>query len=267
MRTSYATNQFWRGLKVQRSVVFALFMKEYKGKLAGSRFGLIWTIMEPVAFVVILSSLWFSIGRKEVSGIPIYSFIGVGMLTLKFYQSCLNTVALGVRQNLNLLDYPNVKPIDAILARFLLEGLLVIVAGIVLFGGLYWIAGQVVEVRNFPLFFATFLLALTSSFGIALLSGVYRTRNEGVHRAVPIVTAPLIFVSAVFYPLSLLPYDLQYLLSWNPIVQVNELMRVALFGVTQQRDVELNYLFMFSVTSCFLGTIAYFANRFKLLKR
>ncbi|MEM7425904.1 MAG: ABC transporter permease [Pseudomonadota bacterium] len=267
MRASYATNQFWRGLQVQRSVIFALFMKEYKVRLDGSRFGLIWTLIEPIAYVLILSSLWFSLGKTEISGIPIFLFVGIGMFALKFYQSCLNAIALGIRQNLNLLDYPNVKPIDAILARFLLEGLLTIVAGIITFGGLYWIGGYAVEVRNFPLFFATFGLALVSAFGLALLSGVYRTLNEGIHRAVPIFSAPLIFVSAVFYPLSILPYQLQYWLSWNPIVQVNELMRIALFGAAQQRDVDLNYLFLFAIYACFLGTISYFANRFKLLKR
>ncbi len=267
MRTSYATNQLWRGLQVQRSVIFALIMKEYKGRLDGSRFGLIWTLVEPIAFVVILSTLWFSIGKEEISGIPIYMFIGVGMLTLKFFQSSLNVIALGIRQNLNLLDYPNVKPVDAILARFLFEGLLTVVAGIILFGGLYWVAGFSMEVRDFPLFVVTFALALFSAFGLALLCGVYRTKYEGIHRTVPIVSGPLIFVSAVFYPLSLLPYELQYWLSWNPIVQVNELMRISLFGLTQQRDVDLYYLFIFSVAVCFLGSVTYFVNRFKLLKR
>ena len=267
MRTSYATNQFWRGLRVQRSVIFALFMKEYKAKLDGSRFGLIWTLIEPLAFVVILSSLWFARGREEISGVPVYMFIGVGMLSLKFFQASLNVIALGIRQNLNLLDYPNVKPIDAIIARFLLEGLITLMAGLLLFGGLYWIAGYVVVIRDFPVFFFTFVLALASAFGLAMLSGVYRTLLEGIHRAVPLVSAPLIFLSAVFYPLSVLPFKIQYWLSWNPIVQVNELMRVALFGVNQQRDVDINYLALFAVCSCFLGSIAYFANRFKLLKR
>lgn len=261
------SRSFWRGLQVQRSVIFALFMKEYMAKLNGSRFGLFWTFVEPLAFVLILSSLWFSLGKREITGVPIYLFIGTGMLALKFFQASLNTIALGIRQNLKLLDYPNVKPIDAVLARFGLEGLITFLAGVLLLGGLYWIAGYVIAISDFPLFFLTLALAVVACLGLALLSGVYRARFESIHRAIPIAAAPLIFVSAVFYPLSILPFRLQYWLSWNPIVQVNELMRSALFGLVQQRDVSLVYLFQFAVSAFFLGVVVYYANRTRLLSR
>ena len=242
-------------------------MKEYKAKLDGSRAGLIWTLVEPLAFVLILSSLWFSLGKEEIAGVPIFLFMAAGMLPLKFVQSSLNAIALGVRQNLNLLDYPNVKPIDAIYARFLLETLMVVISGALMFGILYWVADMTAEVKDYPTFFVTIFLAACTALGMALIMGVYRTKSESVHRAVPIVSAPLLFVSAVFYPLSILPLDLQYWLSWNPIVQINELIRVSVFGMTQQRDVDIGYLAMYAVSALFFGYITYFANRFVLLKR
>lgn len=80
MRTLYNTNQFWRGLQVQRFVIFALFMKEYKTKLAGSRLGLFWTLAEPTALVLMLSVLWSFVGRAEINGIQVTLFLASGFL-------------------------------------------------------------------------------------------------------------------------------------------------------------------------------------------
>lgn len=267
MRTLYNTNQFWRGLQVQRFVIFALFMKEYKTKLAGSRLGLFWTLAEPTALVLMLSVLWSFVGRAEINGIQVTLFLASGFLPLKLFQSNMNAVPLGIRQNLNLLDYPNVKPIDAVYARFIFETLLTIFAGALLFWGLYWFADISMTVKDYLTFFVTLVLFFMCCLGTALILAVYRTKSESLHRALPLVTSPMIFISAVFYPLSILPLKIQYILSWNPIVQTNELIRASAFGTFQPPDVSLSYLFCFAICSLFLGYVSYYANRFKLLAR
>lgn len=267
MSSTLASNQFMRGLRVQRSVVFALFMKEYKAKLGGSRFGLLWSLLEPATFVVILSTIWLAIGRTEISGVPIYLFIALGWLPLKAYQIGINTVSAAVRQNLNLLDYPNVKPIDAFYARYVSENFVILISGTLLVGGLYWVGGYEIPVRDYPLLLATITLGLLNTLGLSILLGVYKTKSESFQRAVTIAAQPLLFVSAVFYPLSIIPLEGQYWLSWNPVVQVNELIRVAMFGWTAPNDVSLEYLFVYTLVTLFLAYLAYFANRFTLLRK
>lgn len=267
MKSTLAKNQFVRGLSVQRSVVFALFMKEYRAKLAGSRFGLIWSLVEPAAYVVLLSTFWLAIGRTEISGVPVYLFVAAGMLPLKVYQAGIGNVSSAVRQNLNLLDYPNVKPIDAFYARYISEIMILLLSGTFLIGGLYWVAEYDISARDYPLLITTIVLGLLNTLGIGILLGVYKTRSESFQRAVTLASQPLLFVSAVFYPLSIIPLAGQYWLSWNPIVQVNELIRVAMFGWTPARDVSLEYLFVFTAATLFLAYVAYFANRFTLLRR
>lgn len=267
MRIANPTSQLLRGLRVQRSVVFALFMKEYRAKLAGSRFGLIWSLVEPAAYVVVLSTIWLTVGREEIGGVPIYLFVAAGMLPLKVYQIALGTISSAVRQNLNLLDYPNVKPIDAFYARYISEVMLVALSGAGLMGALFWIAAYDVSAQDFPLLLATVVLALLNALGISILLGVYKTKSESFQRAVTVASQPLLYISAVFYPLSIMPLNAQYWLSWNPVVQVNELVRTAMFGWSTPRDVSIEYLFFFTSATLFFGYVTYFTNRFKLLKR
>lgn len=267
MRSTSATDQLLRGLKVQRSVVFALFMKEYRAKLAGSRFGLLWSLLEPATYVIVLSTIWLTLGRTEIGGVPVYLFIAAAMLPFKVYQVGIGNISSAVRQNLNLLDYPNVKPIDAFYARYVAEMLLVSISGACLIGGLYWVAEYDISARDYPLLLVTVLLALLNTLGISILLGVYKTKSESFQRAVTLASQPLLFVSAVFYPLSIIPLAGQYWLSWNPVVQVNELIRVAMFGWTAPKDISLEYLFLFTAITLFLAYVAYFANRFTLLKR
>ena len=267
MNTTLVKSQFLRGLKVQRSVVFALFMKEYKAKLAGSQFGLLWSLIEPATYVLVLSTIWLAIGRTEIKGVPIYLFVAAGMLPLKVYQIGIGNISAAVRQNLNLLDYPNVKPIDAFYARYMSEIMIVIISGFCLIGGLYWIAGYDISARDYPLLLITIALALLNTLGISILLGVYKTKSESFQRAVTLAAQPLLFISAVFYPLSIIPLEGQYWLSWNPIVQVNELIRVAMFGWTPPSDISIEYLSLVTLISLSFGYIAYFANRFTLLKR
>ena len=267
MKSALTTNQLTRGFQIQRSVVFALFMKEYRAKLAGSPFGLIWSLVEPATYVIVLSTMWLAIGRTEIGGVPIYLFIAAGMLPLKIYQVGIGNVSSAVRQNLNLLDYPNVKPIDAFYARYVSEIMLVSLSGAGLIGGLYWIAEYDITARDYPLLLVTVLLGLLNTLGISILLGVYKTKSESFQRAVTLASQPLLFVSAVFYPLSIIPLAGQYWLSWNPIVQVNELIRAAMFGWTPPRDISLEYLFTLTAVTLFFAYVAYFANRFTLLKR
>ncbi|MEM8686531.1 MAG: ABC transporter permease [Pseudomonadota bacterium] len=267
MKTALISNQLMRGFQIQRSVVFALFMKEYRAKLAGSRFGLLWSLAEPAAYMLILSFVWLAIGREEILGVPVFLFIALGMVALKLYQSGINTVSSAVRQNLKLLNYPNVKPIDAFYARYIAEVMILAISGIWLIGGLYWILGYEIAPRDVPLLLVTIALALLNALGLSIFLGVYKTKSESFQRAVTIATQPLLFVSAVFYPLSIIPLEGQYWLSWNPIVQVNELVRVAIFGWTPANDVSLEYLFLCTLVSLFLAYLAYFANRFTLLKK
>ncbi len=267
MKSTLAKNQLYRGLKVQRSVVFALFMKEYRAKLAGSKFGLLWSLVEPAAYVVLLSTFWFAIGRTEITGVPVYLFVAAGMLPLKVYQAGIGNVSSAVRQNLNLLDYPNVKPIDAFYARYISEIMIILVSGSLLMGALYWIAEYDISARDYPLLLTTIVLGLLNTLGIGILLGVYKTKSESFQRAITLAAQPLLFVSAVFYPLSIIPLAGQYWLSWNPVVQVNELIRVAMFGWTAPRDVSLDYLFVFTSVTLFLAYVTYFANRFTLLRR
>lgn len=267
MRPANATNQLLRGLSVQRSVVFALFMKEYRAKLAGSRFGLLWSLVEPATYVVVLSTVWLAIGRAEIGGVPTYLFVAAGVLPLKVYQIAIGSISSAVRQNLNLLDYPNVKPIDAFYARYISELMLVTLSGACLIGGLYWIAEYDISAENYPLLLTTALLVMLNTLGISILLGVYKTKSESFQRAVTVASQPLLYISAVFYPLSIMPLSAQYWLSWNPIVQVNELVRTAMFGWTPPRDISIEYLFLFTSVSLFFGYVTYFANRFALLKR
>lgn len=267
MNTALTRNQLMRGFQIQRSVVFALFMKEYRAKLAGSRFGLLWSLAEPAAYMLILSFIWLAIGREEILGVPVFLFIALGMLALKMFQSGINTVSSAVRQNLNLLDYPNVKPIDAFYARYMAEIMILAISGIWLIGGLFWVLGYELTPRDTPLLLITIVLALLNTLGLSILFGVYKTKSESFQRAVTIAAQPLLFISAVFYPLSIIPLDGQYWLSWNPIVQVNELVRVAMFGWTPATDVSLEYLCMCTLVTLFLAYLAYFANRFTLLKK
>ncbi len=263
----HAWKEFRLGLKHQSNVILALMFKDFRSRASSGRLGLLWIILDPITKILFMSLIWWLSGRTEIAGINVALFIAVAIIPFTIVSRSLTGTAAAITANQAYYNYPQVKPIDALIARFILDTVILILGSMLIFFGMSWFFNLHINLHNILPIISILLVTMALGFGIALFNGTYGCIYDGYSKFVSFFSRPLIFVSAIFYTPNDLPAQARYYLSWNPIAQLVEYLRYYALGVRLFPEASITYPITVAVIALFLGFIAYYPNRFRLLER
>lgn len=256
-----------RGARRQMSAIWALVFKEYKIKLGSSKIGLLWALLEPIVAMMAISAIWIYSGREEIYGVHITLFIGSGFAVFITIRLGINYIPHAILSNEALLNYPQVKPIDTLLARFVQGTWLHAIACILMFVSLWWILGVYPSFPDLLLCVEMLVTAMIMALGLAVPLGVLGTINAGALKFISIISQPLMLVSGVVYSTSDLPQAARNILKFNPIVHVIDGFRHGAFGSPLFPEYEPFYPLLFGLICLGFGYLVYFRYRFRLLQK
>lgn len=203
----------------------ALFLREAVVRMFGSRLAWVWLVAEPVVNVLWLIAIFTGIRVRHIGGIETALWIAIGMLVFMTFRRTLSQVQNGVSANISLFSYRQVRPGDVILARAVVEGVsMLVISAMVfvlgaIFGWMSWPASvfQVLE---------AFMLAWLCGLGLGMIFAVLIKLVPEMERIINFIMMPLMMVSGVIFPLSLVqPPYLDWLLL-NPLAHAIEAARV-----------------------------------------
>lgn len=258
------------GARRQGNVIFALIFRDIKKRSGVDGYGLLTllaVLFEPALGVAATATLWYFLRRQTVDGVPIVLFLAVSFTSFAVARRSLASVPRAIGSHRGFYSFPNVKPIDAVVARFTLELVLTIIGGTVVFFIVWWFSGATMRSDMLMSALRTMALLVTMSFGVSLFVGVYGTRFPLFFKTIQLLSRGLMITSAVFHRANEVPPKAQYLLSFNPIAHALELLRYELLGLTPFGGVSLKYLASWALVSLFVGMMSYYANRQKVLER
>lgn len=248
-------------LEIQKAVIFALFVRELKTRFGKYRLGYAWALMEPLAHVIVLSLVWSAMGHTEFNGIPVPMFLATGIVPYLFFikisTSCMNAV----ESNRGLFTFRQVRPIDPVIARLLLESLIYLVSYLLLIFLAGWFVGYDVSVDNLLGLMVINGLLFFMALGVGLTLSVYGTLYEEVMRLVPmLIFRPLYFMSGILFPLSLVPTEYHHWLLWNPLLHVIEFNHLYYFYSFETGEISEMFVLLFALSSLSFGLLSYRAN-------
>ena len=264
-----AARELASGLRRQANVVFALVFKEFKTQ-SGSRrsaLGLLWVLLEPAAQTVLLSAFWYMLRREQIGGVNIMLFVAVGAIPYSIIQRSLGGIPRALKANEAFYNYQQVKPIDSVIARFILEWLLLMAGGAMTLFLLAWYMELVISFDRLLELAGMLLLASALGFGAALMLATYGMLYDAVNRVAAVVSRALMFVSAVFYSVAELPTAARQAIAWNPAAQIVEYARHYALGTHLFREADLRYAMASALVAVFLGLTGYYANRQRLMEK
>lgn len=255
-----------RGLKRQSSVIMAIIFKEFKVRIRTSKFGLFYMLIEPMVMILMISTIWYMFRMTMIDGVHVLIYLPLGFAAFLIFKRSLSSIPSAVKSNQGLLDYPQVKPIDSIIAVFTFEMILTIFASALAMLLIWWVTGIAPSFPQ-PLEALGLLGALLAlSFGCSTLLAVYGTFYENIPRTIGMLRRPLIFISGVIFSVKSLPPDIQWYLSWNPLLHFTEGARYYAAGHQVFMYWDIDYAIIVSVAMLGLGYVAYFANRYRLVQ-
>jgi capsular polysaccharide transport system permease protein len=250
--------------QIQRSVVFAVFIRELRTRFGQFQLGYLWAILEPLSMIVILSSVRMLFGRTDIGGLAFPVFFASGIMTYLLFNHIVISGLSAVESNLGLFNYQRVKPFDIIVARSLLELLIALGTALIILPGLYFI-GFTFHWNDTLQVVAILGCLFTMSFGIGLMLCVLGPLWQEAKKVVPVVIRPFFFISGIFFSVSMLPEIARPIALINPLLHFTELMRGALFKEFESTDASLFYVFCWAVGCLLAGLWIYRVFRVKIV--
>ncbi|RYD23718.1 MAG: hypothetical protein EOP88_03035 [Verrucomicrobiaceae bacterium] len=239
-------------------VIKALFIREVATRFGEYRLGFFWMLFEPILGVVVIGLVIGTLAARTVPEIPYPFFVLNGMVFLRVFTGPMNDGMNAINSNQGLLVYPTVRPLDPFIARFMFD-LITSAFSFILFcmAGMWW--GIPLSLGHLHYVAIALLLTWMSGCGFGLIFGVAAAHFKEVEKIIPVLQRPLLFVSAVMFPMAALPEHAQDLLLHNPLVHTIELSRKALFPLYHSGEANFVYPTSFAIIVLAMG-LAMFQN-------
>lgn len=246
------------------SVWKALFLREAVNRLRTGRAAWLWLLLEPVVHIVSLMIIFTVFRMRAVGGIDIALWLMVGMLAFFVFIRTATRSMSAISANRALFTYRQVKPVDAVLVRVSLEGFLMILVAIILFGGAGLLGLDVIPVDPLAVLEAFFGLWLIGA-GFGLMGSAITELVPEAGKVIEFTSRPVYILSGAIFPIAMIPPPYREWLVLNPIAHGIEAARLG-FAPNYHAipELSISYLYGCALGAIFLGLALHhrFATKF-----
>ncbi len=240
-------------LAITLSVWQALVLRESLSRLFGGRATWFWLLAEPVFHVSYLAFIFTVIRVRTIGGIETVLWIIAGILPFFMFLRTGTQVMNAVGANQALFSYRQVKPIDAVLVRGVLEGVLMMVVTIILLAGA-GLFGHAVLPEDPLAVVEAFTGLWLLGMGFGLVTSVVTELVPELGRIIGLIMRPLYMISGVILPLSAVPQPYRDWLMLNPVAHGLEASRRGFAPYYHAvPGFSLAYVYGFALVLIFLG--------------
>lgn len=212
----------------QLEVVVALMLREIQTRFGAARLGYLWAVIEPVLWIATFWALFQLVGRTTPDDMEMSMFLATGLIPYMLFRKSADRAAHAVDANKGLLFYPQVRPLDLVIARTLLEvATLTVVFALLATASFLYIGDYVVDDWLTFLFGFALAGALGASLGLVLSAlGVFFPVVERIQGP---VMRPLFWVSGILFTANGLPSVAREVVLYNPVLHAVEITRTGWF--------------------------------------
>jgi len=210
----------FRNLWAYRAFILGSVRREFQTKYLNSMLGIVWTVIQPLAMILVYTLIFSQIMRAKLPGIEgdfAYSiYLVSGILTWALFQEVSSRCQNMFLEQANLikkvrfprLSLPVIVTLTALLnfgIIFTLFSLFLLVSGN--FPGIVYIA-----------LLPVLLVQLIFSVGLGVVLGVLNVFFRDVGQAYQVIIQFWFWLTPIVYPVSILPEHLRGFLAYNPLV-------------------------------------------------
>jgi lipopolysaccharide transport system permease protein len=207
-----------------RDLLLELIARDIKLRYRGSALGITWTLLNPLAELLVLLLVFSTVFRSDTPHFPAYLF--TGLLAYGWFQTALNFATVAVVGNRELVRRPGVPvlilPVVTVasnLAHFLLS--LPILFGLLLIDHVPLTRAVVA----LPFVIAIeFLLILGFAYPVAIIHVWFRDTQHVLR----VLLQLLFYLTPVFYDVRFVPERLQWVYAINPMAHMVDAYRAVL---------------------------------------
>lgn len=214
---------------IQGRVIHALMIRELITRFGRENIGFLWIMAEPLLFAGLVGILWHVMKGNTEHGVSVVAFVATGYIPLTLFRHCVARSVAAFTVNQSLLYHRQIKVVDFILARFIIE----LVGGMMAY---LFMALFLILIDEFPvpadigLLIAGWLLYGLFCLSICLILAPLSEISEAMEKFIPVTTYIMIPFSGAFYMVSWMAPAAKNFLLLSPFVNAMEMMREGIWG-------------------------------------
>lgn len=255
--------EFLQAMRIQSRVVHAFILRETRTRFGKTRLGYLWALFEPMAYILTMVGIFTALGRGAPIDVDITLFFFSGILPFLMFSKMMAGLGTAIDANQQLLTYPQVKTLDIMLARLILEFSTLLLVGVIYLVVTYLVIGFR-GIENVAAMIAGLVMAALLGAALGLLGSIAKLYMPAYSNFQGVLSRVLFFTSGIFFVVEGLPPVLQEWLWYNPVLHLVEWVRSSFFYGFESRFYNLSYPAYCTLFLLFMGLSAERVSRHKL---
>ena len=200
-------------LKQYFFVLRQLVSRELKRKYARSYLGILWSVLNPMLSMAVLSMIFSTMFKKSIQNFPIYYL--TGLIIWQLFSTATSTSITTLVDNRQLLLKVKLSKETFVLAR--------VFTAVANFG--YTFIAYIIMLFVFKIKFNPYMLLLPIdvifltlfSIGMAYILSTCYVFFADINHLYSVVLTLWMYMSAIFYPIDSVPVSMQLIIGYNPM--------------------------------------------------
>lgn len=215
--------------QVQQRVIIALMVRELITRFGRENIGFLWAMAEPMMFAVLVGALYsYTVGEQE-HGVGVVAFIASGYIPLTVMRNSFGRCVNIFVANSALLYHRQVKVLDFVIVRFLIEMIGGMMAYVVV-GTILYLVGLFPMPADLGFLLGGWFLYMLFAFSVCLVIAPASETSGTLEKLLPVTVYIAIPLSGTFNMASWLSPAAREVVLYSPFVNGMEMMRYGLFG-------------------------------------
>ena len=244
-----------------KDLMFEMVQKDIKLKYRNSVLGLLWSILNPLMFMLVLTIIFSELFSTTIEHFAIY--VLSGRLIYACFSETTNFAMQSIVSNASLIKKIYVPkyffPLSRVCSSFINSLLSMIsIVPVMLFSGLHfsWINLMAI----FPLFYL-----LLFSIGVGLILSTIYVFFRDMQHIYSLALVIVMYASAIFYPVDIIPDKIMPFVQLNPIFLIVQMFRGALiYGSPSALSTHL-FCFGYASILIFVGLYIFYKKQDKFI--
>ena len=211
-----------------RDLIRLLVARDLKVRYRRSAIGLLWTLLYPMLLMLVFSVVFSTIFRFQIENFAVYALSGI--IFWNFFSQVITTSMYSLRGNAALLTKLPVPKAVFPLAT-VLSGLLNLLFSVIPLLLLMLITGHPWSPALLFLPVGVAIAAILT-LGMGLLLSPLAAFFSDTVELVGLLLTLLMYLTPIFYPVSIVPPHLRWLVEWNPLRAALDVFRLPIYEGT-----------------------------------
>lgn len=249
---------------IEEQMKYLTFLKEVvkrdiKKKYYKSVLGVLWTVLNPLLNMLVMTLVFSTLFKRSIENYPIYLLCG--QIIFNFMSGTSRQALNTILSNAGYIRSIYIPKYIFVLSR-VVEGFVDLLFSLIaLF--LVMLLTRVPFTLNLLMLPTLLVLVFIFTFGFSLVLATYGTFFRDLQYLFGIFTRLWMWVSALFYPISIVPSTYRFLLDLNPAIHYIGIMRAICYEGVMPSEKSLIIATCYAVLMLLLGVSVFKANENK----